>query len=1703
MYNNYRLTEHVDFNTTVNNLTQSLRDLPTDYAARVKNFLAEYLGSPQHPVPFGGRFRDFEHLDDWLSDPQSSPYLLLAAPAGRGKSALLLRWCQRLLVRRDHAVAYFPVSIRFRTNLAGVTFPALVALLARLHSEKVPADPNLPEEVWRSLLVNYLTRPLPAGRSLVLVLDGVDEAADWTVGPSLFSQNPPPGLHIVLSARYLANDEDANAWLKRLDWTRPGLARTLELYPLDRTGIASVLDQMGFPLDLLSTRVNIVSELYRLSEGDPLLVRLYVDDLWERGEAAVRFQPEDLRAIRPGLAGYFERWWKDQRLLWSEEAPQREAAAQIVLNLLAGALGPLSKEDIMSLAPDASGFKLEDLDQHLASLARFVTGDGVRQGYVFSHPRLGNYFLEERLSATERQEVEQRYLAWGEQTLVALNEGRLTPENASHYIIQYYGAHLERAHPAPHILLGLVSDGWRRAWEKLDRANAGFLGDVERAWQAAQLEDTTTTDQGEQASYLGAEIRCLLSQVSVNSMTSNISPRLMLEAVKTGIWTPAQGLACIRLITDLPPRARELVGMAPYVQEPLRTDILQEALDTVMTIKDEYVRLDALVELSSGLSAELLWQVLEIIPAIDDEADRAGVLAELAPALSPHPALLEKALDFVQEMEDEEYRALALEGLAPCLSTDQHTRVLQLVQEIQDEIYRAETLMALTPYLAENQLQDILRQARIMQDGLSRIRLLTELVSYLAGQLQAETVQEALGLEQDIEDREYRIEVLVKLAPFLPQQKLQQALEEIQLLWDESYRARALSDLIAYIPAELLSEFLQTVLAMKSEEARTKVLLQLSPRLAADLIEQTLDTVQATWDEGRRAELLSQLALYTPEALLPRLLEIIPTIGDQGYRVWLLAELEAPLAGKLPGEYFNMPAVFSAIRERDDRLQTLLAITPRVSQDALSRIFDFMLPEVFNFQWRVRSEEMSAHILAKLGSRLPEDWLPTALDAVRKLKNEVYQAQALVALAPRINETLLPDALAIVRSMKDRAKRTEVLEVLVSSLPEERKGERVQEMLQVLQVIKDEAERRQTSVACVPYLPATLSAAQAQIAVDAIRVMRDERNRALTLKALASHLPEEMFEEVLALVQALSNDEERAQLLEALAPRVPEEFFPRFLSLIQALQVAQWRTQVLTTVVAHAPRHIIAGMLARVQGTQDDYERAEMVRALGTHAPEDIFAQLWEATQAIADEGRRVWVLGALALRMPEGFFPQLWAAIQPIPNEGWQLWVLRTLVPHMSESLFSHLWEAVQAIEDKSKRTRIMSILLPYVPERFFSQIWQAVQAVPNGKAHWQMLAALAPRVPEEFFLQFFNAMDRISLDVVYIQVMKALAPRVPEKFMARYLIAVQALSVEESRVFVLESLLPHIPESSFSQLWAVVQALQDERMRVKILVLLAPHIPAGFFPQVWQFVLATGNILHRTQFLRALLPYLPQEKRTEALEIVQVLLYAEVRIDILEVLVPYLSAEKCSDLLDALLPLSAGDPLDEIFVQPTGEANRVCLRTLAVLLPHLPHQRLQTIMPSLLKAIYMLKMEDEQTWLLTKLASNVPEDLLNEMLDAVAAIDMQQHRVQILDTLLLSLSQTAWAKVLALLISRIRASKDINFALQTLKIADPLIQQSAPALLYPILREILHQLAAHPRRDALNDLALLIPALNTCGGEKAITETFCATLETGCWWP
>ena len=225
-------------------------------------------------------------------------------------------------------------------------------------------------------------------------MDGVDEAAGWEPGPDLFPLDPPPGLRVVLSAR----SRVATAMPGWRCWAGSGgliWPGPLGLERLTVEGVADVLSNMGFPLDRLAKRVDVVSQLHRLSEGDPLLVRLYVDDLWARGGAAVRLQPEGLATIPPGLHGYFRRWWDDQQRLWRRARSPFEAGGRGIAESAGLRLGTAESGGCVAPGPTEGSADDMDAGEALRPLNRLVIGDGQHQGFAFSHPRLGAYFYEE------------------------------------------------------------------------------------------------------------------------------------------------------------------------------------------------------------------------------------------------------------------------------------------------------------------------------------------------------------------------------------------------------------------------------------------------------------------------------------------------------------------------------------------------------------------------------------------------------------------------------------------------------------------------------------------------------------------------------------------------------------------------------------------------------------------------------------------------------------------------------------------------------------------------------------------------------------------------------------------------------------------------------------------------------------------------------------------------------------------------------------------------------------------------------------------------------------------------------------------------------------------------------------------------------------------------------------------------------------
>lgn len=1143
-----------DYNLVIQQFLTGINTLSTDYAARIQNFFIEYLGTPQHPVPFGGREKAFAQLNTWLADLSTPPYLLTTAPAGRGKSALLVRWSRELLKRGDIALVFFPVSIRFRTNLAGVVFPTLVARLAALHGEKLTTTADTPLEIWRGLFIEYLNRPLPDGRRLLVILDGVDEAADWEVGPDLFPLSPLPSLHIIVSARQLVGDKDINSWLRRLGWESPHLAQALELHPLTREGVAEILIGMGVPLDQLGARIDIVYELHRLSEGDPLLVRLYVDDLWARGEGNARLQPSDLRSIHPGMKGYFERWWEDQRHLWGKETPLREPAVQAILMLLAGALGPLTQAAILEIAsPEAVLTNVFALSEALRPLKRFVLGDGREQGYTFSHPRLGGYFYEEWLTEGERQTIEHRFLEWGRRTLSALNDGHLSPEKVQTYLVQHYSAHLERAKSPAKAFLSLIDHGWQQAWEALEGALAGFLNDVARLWQAVVHEDKQAINAGSPPPYLDREIHCSLCWSSVKSLAKNIPSKLLIELVEEELLNPNQGLAYARQMPDLTERVQALVDLVQFVHGRFPMEVLREVLETIHSISDENVQLEILAFIMPSLPLLLQHEIVEealfVAQSIQEQADLAMVRASSLQSLLGDPQWhnICKSLVAARSFQTKSDRRRNLAIFSP--HAEESTRsqlaekILKDIQTYSINIPKFSRTYFDQPYNILDRQNWIERSSSYIKDVAEQIHALTNQCYTLeesSKQMIAVQIEIVISTIQD-EIEEIRKEMLVM--PPQPKGNQHQEMQKARLSSENNLNEAdqiLIRAFILLIP--LLTEGAQRdsaqralliVQKVQNVVERAKLLSSLGLPLSNHLQwrQETLKAISLIQLDAERLRVLASLDPYILDKLEEHMLNEANSnalrVQEKADAAWVKTLLL--LASSLPNEFQykvteEALAVTKDSKDKDQRAQKLIQDAWLVMKSALSTGTDVLNqppPTIFGNQTGPVEKVLAAmqdlrdknHRI--LGNREEQPYLvkkhtrqelQRALSVAKAIRDEADRTQAINL----IRQVKKPEVLSLTSFPNVKKQRAQVDQVSGFNLDDLSLIKSKDELLKLVRAIPFEGFRAKVLAILVPSLADDL---QSQIASEAYAMtsaIEDQVDRARTLGLVAQFVPVNM-----------------------------------------------------------------------------------------------------------------------------------------------------------------------------------------------------------------------------------------------------------------------------------------------------------------------------------------------------------------------------------------------------------------------------------------------------------------------------------------------------------------------------------------------------------------------------------------------------------------
>ena len=156
-----------------------------------------YLVSNTGIVPFGGRERDLTTLQRSLEDNKSPSRLLITAPLGRGKSALLVRWTEALRISQkqpsDWELVFVPISQRFGTNRPAVFLRLLAMQLAEIADTPLETPPFDPEDYYSERAATLLHKLRATDRRVLVIIDGIDEALDEQLSPAFF-----PEFHAII-----------------------------------------------------------------------------------------------------------------------------------------------------------------------------------------------------------------------------------------------------------------------------------------------------------------------------------------------------------------------------------------------------------------------------------------------------------------------------------------------------------------------------------------------------------------------------------------------------------------------------------------------------------------------------------------------------------------------------------------------------------------------------------------------------------------------------------------------------------------------------------------------------------------------------------------------------------------------------------------------------------------------------------------------------------------------------------------------------------------------------------------------------------------------------------------------------------------------------------------------------------------------------------------------------------------------------------------------------------------------------------------------------------------------------------------------------------------------------------------------------------------------------------------------------------------
>lgn len=852
------------------------------YARKVQEFVEITRGPRDAPAPFAGREGEFHHLENWLRSSTIPRYLLIG-PAGRGKSALLLEWLSRYEQNTAESndrydVVFVPISLRVGTYVPGIFFQMLACRLAAILRKEIPAEHADAGLYYEGLCGQICDELISTKRRVMIVVDGVDEALDDSFRANWFSAGLGSTVKLVVSARETLGKGGGQSWLSKFDWTANRNVVVQELAPLAHKDIWNLLVSIPFKGQSFDFLKRVTERLQVLTEGEPLLLRFYAEDLRERSGLEEMEVLEFLAGALPGLSGYFDRWWILQRDAWKREGTNIEIERlNAHLAVLACALGPVEADDLGQIVALAHGYAASsDMNETLWPVRRFVIGDGLSsnkggRGYVLAHPRLRDFFLE-KFTKEFVNRTRAAFITWGKRLAQEINDGKISPAEASPYVVSFLTKHLEDAGEPAVNYLRLFDRGWVQACEHVEGSLRGFASDVRRAEKAAQL--TPTHDGPRHSLYLSAR---LLSNSIRNAVLA--PPELLIAALDSNQlgWTQVEA----RLEQfGAYARARGLSQLSLRVPESQRERILGDALAAARTILQEDDKAIALGEIAGRFPESEAQAIEEECLAATAKIGMLAFLHDAMELIVPqlrHETLnaLNRVLFQVRDNSDwEPFAGLlasvdaALRPIALNWALSTHRRFMESKDHEGEGSFRGFSgyaLSVLYPYLAEGVPGDewglLLATARSHEREYMRAWALVLLAPFSPATLIGSLIEEAIAEARKSISRLFLLRCLVKLLPFAERQRSDQLLQEaFAICVEDNFSDSYLAVLAPKLPASMLDDVFASLL--KRGKGGLKSFVVLAPYLSASQIVAALNSLRANDDQRDSSTALLAFAAH-------------------------------------------------------------------------------------------------------------------------------------------------------------------------------------------------------------------------------------------------------------------------------------------------------------------------------------------------------------------------------------------------------------------------------------------------------------------------------------------------------------------------------------------------------------------------------------------------------------------------------------------------------------------------------------------------------------------------------------------------------------------------------------------------------------------------------------------------------------------------